>query len=108
MAQKTLTAAQLRLVAQRFKALAEPSRLEILNALRRGERTVTEIQESTGLGQANVSRHLQVLHGAGFVDRRKDGVTARYRLADQDVFQLCDLVCGRLEQEALARRKLFG
>jgi DNA-binding transcriptional ArsR family regulator len=108
MSRKPLTAAQLRLIAERFKALSEPSRLEILNALRGGERTVSEILEATGLGQANVSKHLQMLHGSGFVDRRKDGVSTYYRLADQDVLRLCELMCGRLEAEAHSKRKLFA
>lgn len=105
---KPLTPAQLALVAERFKALGEPSRLEILHALRQGERTVSEILAATGLGQANVSKHLQLLFSAGFVDRRKDGVSTWYRLADKDVFRLCELMCGRMEKEAAARRKLFA
>ena len=104
---KTLSTTQLRLIAQRFKALAEPSRLEILSVLKGGERTVTEILDRTGLGQANVSKHLQVLYAAGFVERRKDGVSTWYRLADPDVFRLCDLMCGRLEKEATSAGKLF-
>lgn len=105
---KVLTPQQLRAIAERFKALAEPSRLEILQALRPGERTVSEILEATGLGQANVSKHLQTLYAGGFVDRRKDGVTSVYRLADSDVLKLCELMCGRLEKEAVARRRVFG
>ena len=108
MAQKALTPDQLRLIAERFKALAEPSRLEILNALKGGERTVTEILEVTGLGQANVSKHLQLLYSAGFVERRKDGVSMYYRLADNDVFRLCEMMCGRLEKETAIKRKVFG
>jgi DNA-binding transcriptional ArsR family regulator len=108
MAQKSLTPDQLRLIAERFKALAEPSRLEILNALRGGERTVTEILEVTGFGQANVSKHLQLLYSAGFVDRRKDGVSMYYKLADNEVIRLCELMCGRLEKETAAKRKVFG
>jgi len=105
---KALTPQQLRAIAERFKALAEPSRLEILQALRPGERTVSEILEATGLGQANVSKHLQTLYTGGFVDRRKEGVTSVYRLADPDVLKLCELMCGRLEKEAVARRRVFG
>jgi len=86
-----LTPELLSLVAERFKVLAEPARLEILNTLRRGERTVSEIVEATGLGQANVSKHLQLLHARGFVSRRKDGLHAYYALADESVFQLCEL-----------------
>ncbi len=92
------------LVADRFKALGEPARLQILQALRAGERTVSSLVEATGLGQANVSKHLQLLHGLGFVDRRKDGLYVHYRLAGEDVFRICDLMCGRIEEEAERRR----
>ena len=108
MANQTLTPELLTLVAERFKALAEPARLQILNELRAGEMTVGELVDSTGLGQANVSKHLQMLHGMHFVSRRKDGLFVYYALADRTVFQLCDMMCGRLEAEAKARRKLLA
>ncbi len=107
MSARHLSPEQLRHIAERFKALAEPSRLEILHALKDGELTVTEILETTGFGQANVSKHLQMLYGAGFVVRRKHGVSTYYRLADADVLRLCELMCGRLEKETTARRKVF-
>lgn len=96
------------LVAERFKALAEPARLQILNCLRGGELTVTELVEETEFGQANVSKHLQLLHTLGFVNRRKEGLYVYYALADKSVFQLCDVMCGRLEAEMKARRKLLA
>lgn len=108
MAGKALSTEQLSHIAERFKALGESSRLEILQALRQGERTVTEILSTTGLGQANASRHLQVLFAAGLVQRRKEGPNTWYRLADPDVLKLCELMCGRLEREASARKKLFA
>lgn len=108
MSKYPLTPELLDLVAKRFKALSEPTRLRILNALREGEKTVSELMEETGLGQANVSKHLQLLHSLGFVERRKEGLHVHYRLANEDVFQLCDLMCGRLEAEAQARRELFS
>ncbi len=83
-------------VAQRFKALGEPARLRILDALRRRALTVGELVEQTRLNQANLSKHLQLLYGLGFVDRWKDGLFVYYRLADRDVFQLCDIMCGRI------------
>ena len=95
------------LVAERFKALAEPARLQILNCLRAGEMTVSELVEHTELGQANVSQHLQLLHTLGFVRRRKEGLFVYYALADKSVFQLCDVMCGRLEAEMKTRRKLL-
>jgi DNA-binding transcriptional ArsR family regulator len=94
------------LVAERFKVLSEPARLEILNALRAGEMTVSELVETTGLGQANVSKHLQLLLSHGFVSRRKDGLFAYYTLADQAVFTLCDIMCGRLASDLAVRRKV--
>lgn len=108
MSQNPLTPELLGLVAERFKALAEPARLGILNALRDREMTVSELMEATGLGQANTSKHLQLLHSLGFVDRRKDGLYVHYRLADPDVFQLCDIMCGRLAREADVRSRLVG
>jgi DNA-binding transcriptional ArsR family regulator len=95
-------------VAERFKALAEPARLQILQALRGGERTVSELVDATGLGQANASKHLQLLHGLGFVRRRKEGLYVYYRLAGEDIFLMCDLMCGRLEAEAERTRELLG
>jgi DNA-binding transcriptional ArsR family regulator len=108
MSQYPLTPELLELVAERFKALAEPARLGILNALRDREMTVSELMEATGLGQANASKHLQLLHGLGFVERRKEGLYVHYRLADPDVFQLCDIMCGRLGREAELRSRLLA
>jgi DNA-binding transcriptional ArsR family regulator len=96
------------LVAERFKALAEPARLSILNALRGGELSVTGLTEATGLAQANVSKHLQLLHSFAFVERRKDGLFVYYRLADPRVFEMCDLMCGRIEEEIRSRGELFA
>ena len=104
MASGKLSSEMIELVAQRFQALAEPARLNILQTLRSGERTVGEIVEATELTQPNVSRHLQLLHGLGFVERRKDGVHVHYRLADEDTFQICDIMCGRVEDELERRR----
>ena len=91
-------------VAERFRALGEPTRLRILDALRRGELAVGELVEATGLNQANLSKHLQLLHSVGFVERRKDGLFVYYRLADEDVFHLCDIMCGRIGKPAHSRR----
>lgn len=103
-----MTPELLSLVAERFKALAEPARLQILNALRGGELTVGELVDVTELGQANVSKHLQLLHTLNFVSRRKEGLYVYYALADKRVFQLCDIMCGRLGAEMTARRKLLS
>src|SRR5688572_23957358 len=107
MGKMTLTPEVVELVAERFKALAEPARLQILSCLREGEMVVTDLVAETGLGQANVSKHLQLLHAMGFVARRKDGLFVYYSLADKNVFQLCDAMCGRLERETKLRRRLL-
>jgi DNA-binding transcriptional ArsR family regulator len=104
----TLTGDVLELVAERFKALAEPARLRILATLRDGERTVGELVDATGLSQANVSKHLRTLHGLRFVDRQREGLHVLYRLADHDVFALCDIMCGRIEREHAHRGRLIG
>lgn len=96
------------LLAVRFKALGEPARLAILNALRDRERTVNDLVERTRLGQANVSKHLQQLHALGLVVRRKEGLHVHYRLADGDVFRMCEIMCGRLDAEADARTRMLG
>ena len=87
-------------VANRFKALGEPARLRILDALRSGELTVGDLCEKTGLNQANLSKHLQLLHALEFVNRRKIGLFVYYSLIDEDIFQLCDIMCGRLGPSA--------
>lgn len=108
MANIELTPEVLELIAERFKALAEPARLQIVNCLRTGELTVGELVEETGLGQANVSKHLQLLYSLRFVSRRKDGLFAYYSITDKHVFQLCDIMCGRIEAEMKASRKILA
>ena len=103
-----LTPELMGIIAERFKALGEPARLQILDAMRGGEMTVTEVVEATGLGQANASKHLGLLHQLGFVTRRKEGLFVYYALADRDVFRLCDIMCGKLEAETRARRKVLA
>lgn len=98
----------LELIGERFKALAEPVRLQILEALREGEKTVSELVQITGLGQANVSKHLQMLHNLGFTDRRKTGLYVYYSLADEDVFRLCDIMCSRVSRHSDQRNDLLG
>ncbi|WP_411280017.1 ArsR/SmtB family transcription factor [Gemmatimonas sp.] len=96
----TLTDGVLPVVAERFKALSEPARLELLRSLQYGEQTVNQLVTGTGLGQANVSKHLQVLHAHGFVKRRKNGLFVHYMLADRQVMKLCELMSLRSTEHA--------
>ncbi len=84
------------LIAQRFRVLAEPMRIKLLDRLRDGEATVGDLVEATTSSQQNVSKHLRVLLGAGLVARRQDGNFARYSIADETVFAICEQVCGGL------------
>ncbi len=95
------------LVAERFKALADPARVRLLSALRDGSRTVGELVDDTGLTQANASKHLARLHQLGFVQRQREGLHIYYALADRDVLKLCDIMCGRIEAETRTRGRLF-
>jgi DNA-binding transcriptional ArsR family regulator len=107
MRKTALTPDLIRLVAERFKVLAEPARLEILNTLRSGERSVTELVQETGLGQANLSKHLRLLHAHGFVARRKVGVSVLYALAES-VDDLCDIMTRQLNAQATSRRRALA
>jgi DNA-binding transcriptional ArsR family regulator len=86
-------------IAERFKVLSEPTRIRLLDSLRDGEATVSELQEATGASQQNVSQHLGVLLRAGIVGRRKQGNFSLYSIIDPVVFSLCDEVCGGLRRE---------
>lgn len=83
-------------VADYFKVLSELSRLQVLCSLRSGSKNVTEIIEETGLGQANVSKHLKILAQAGIVSRSQQGVSVYYEIAEPLIFELCELVGDRL------------
>ena len=95
-----MTEAQLDEVAKLFAVLADSSRLRLLQRLMEREQTVTELIESTGLNQANVSKHLGMLHLHRFVERRKDGNFVIYSIKDPTVAKLCGLMCGRMGREA--------
>jgi rhodanese-related sulfurtransferase/DNA-binding transcriptional ArsR family regulator len=74
------------------KALSSPHRLEILELLAQGERTVDSLATEIGLSLANASQHLQALRQAALVESRKEGLFVSYRLADPAVFELCTAI----------------
>lgn len=97
----------LEMIANRFKVLSDPTRLQLLQALRQGERNVTELVQATGTQQANVSKHLALLADASMVARRRAGANVYYVIADDSILQLCELMCNRLQKEFEARSAEF-
>lgn len=101
---RDLNDAALEMIASRFKLLSEPMRLKILHTLGDREMNVSELVAATGANQANVSKHLGILYDAGVVTRRKEGLTVNYQVADETIFELCDVVCSRLKTHFDLRR----
>lgn len=98
-------------VADYFQALAEPTRLQILNLLRSGEHNVGELAQSCGCSAANISRHLTLLTQRGLVRRESRGTAVYYQIADEAIYALCDLVCGNIArqfEQAAGGRQLFA
>ncbi len=87
-------------IATRFRALSEPTRLAILQELKSGERTVGDLVDSIGLSQANISKQLAVLRGAGYLRREQRGTNAVYSIADPMVMEICRLVCAGMNRRA--------
>jgi DNA-binding transcriptional ArsR family regulator len=94
------------LIAGRFRVLADPTRIKLLDQLREREASVQELTETLGSTQQNVSKHLRVLLQAGIVGRRKRGNYAYYSVTDEGVFALCEEVCGSLAEQVEALREL--
>ncbi len=88
------------LIARRFRALSDPTRLRVLDILRqRDEASVGELTALLGSSQQNVSKHLSALQAEGFVARRKQGTSSLYRIADPAVLELCDRLCEAMEAQ---------
>ncbi len=96
-----LNVQQLERVAALFRAFAEPTRLAIVQELKEAEMSVSDIVNQLTTSQANVSKQLKILHDAGLVSRRKQGTQVLYQIADPMVFELCGLVCDKLNRDAV-------
>lgn len=75
-----------------------------MHTLGEKEMNVSELVAATSANQANISKHLGILLDAGVVSRRKDGLLAIYRIADESIFELCDTVCSRLKTQLETRQ----
>ncbi len=89
--------------ARRFALLGDPSRLRILSTLKEsGELAVGELAALSGLTRTNLSQHLSRLAAAGLVGRRRQGTTIYYRIVDESLGELCNLVCASLRERGRA------
>ncbi len=89
------------------KTLASPKRLEILNALKDGEKTVTELVDILGVPKANVSQHLAVMRHKGILKTRREGVNIFYSVSNQKVIQACILMREVLTEQMQEKSKLI-
>lgn len=97
---------QLERVAALFRAFAEPTRLAVIQELKAEEMSVSDIVGRLTTSQANVSKQLKILHDSGLVTRRKQGTQVLYRISDPMVFELCRIVCDKLNRDAVRPAKL--
>lgn len=98
-----MTPEALELVAERFRVMGDPVRLRILQALEDGERSVSTLVEMVETTQPNVSRHLKRLQDAGLVTKRQEKNSVFYSVADETVFELCDVVCNRMRERLMSQ-----
>jgi ArsR family transcriptional regulator len=97
------------LIARRFRALSDPTRLRILDYLRNHEEaSVGELTEVLGTSQQNVSKHLSALHAEGFVSRRKRGTSSLYRITDPGVHEICDGISAGIESQLAELEAVLG
>ena len=108
MVNKNLSPEALNLIANRFKVMSEPIRLQILHTLQEGEKSVGEITDAIQTSQPNISKHLKILQTAGITKREQKGNTVYYSIADESIFTLCELVCDSLEQRLKNQANIFA
>lgn len=104
MVRSLMNRTQLSASARIFSALADESRLLILHTLQQNPCYVNELCKKTGLKQANVSKQLGILKDAGLVDAQRQGNLVHYSICEPMIFEICGLVCTKLERDA--RRQL--
>lgn len=93
--------------AEILKALAQPTRLKIIDFLRDGERCVCEIFPAIGEEQSNTSRHLNMMLSAGVLSRRKDGLKIYYAIKNHELIEIIDIVTSIVKQDINGRHSLL-
>ena len=98
----------LEMKAEILKALAQPTRLKILELLRSGERCICEIVPAINGEQSNISRHISLMQKSHLVTTRKDGVKVMVNVKDPKIFEILDKVSGILKNQMREQEKLFA
>ena len=96
----------LELKAEILKALAQPTRLKILELLRNGERCICEIVPAINGEQSNISRHISLMQKSNLVTTRKDGVKVMVKVSDPRVFEILDSIALLLKRQIIETGKL--
>jgi DNA-binding transcriptional ArsR family regulator len=97
----------LELKAEILKALAQPTRLKILELLRNGEKCICEIVPALNGEQSNISRHISLMQKSHLVTTRKDGVRVMVKVRDPEIFNILDRVSKILKNQMKEQEKLF-
>lgn len=105
---KKLADEALTIVAERFRILSEPMRLKILQALQDGEMSVSELTAEVRISQPNASKQLRILQDAGILGRDQRGNSVYYRIEDESIFELCELVCDSLGSRFREKAEIFA
>jgi len=96
-----------KLQAKVCKTMANPVRMEIIYALKEGEKTVSELVESIGITKSNISQHLSVMKGAEMVRSRREGQNIFYSMANEKIIEACGLMREVLMDQLSERQKLM-
>ena len=95
-------------IGRLFKVLSDPIKLHILYLLKKERLNVSGIVDQTGLKQAHVSKQLGLLHVAGLLGREREGSQVYYFIKEPLIFNLCELVCDKLERDAQTQLQLHN
>lgn len=98
----------LELKAEILKALAQPTRLKILELLREGEKCICEIVPAINGEQSNISRHISVMQKSGLITTRKDGVRVMVKIKEPEIFEIIDRVGVFLKKQIQEQRRLLA
>ena len=98
----------LELKAEILKALAQPTRLKILECLKNGERCICEIVPAINGEQSNISRHISMMQKSHLVTTRKEGVRVMVRVRDSKIFEILDKVSAMLKNQMKEQEKLLA